>query len=117
CIVAKAWDYHVTDALRTSLDEAVAMAADSVEYLVGCDLDVFLDAEHFFDGYLRNPEFSLQVLRASQDAGVARLVLCDTNGGTLPHDVERIITEVRAALPDAQLGVHFHNDSGVAVAN
>jgi 2-isopropylmalate synthase len=117
CIVAKAWDYHVTDALRTSLDEAVAMAAESVEYLVGCDLDVFLDAEHFFDGYLRNPEFSLQVLRASQEAGAARLVLCDTNGGTLPHDVERIIGEVRAALPDAQLGVHFHNDSGVAAAN
>jgi 2-isopropylmalate synthase len=119
CIVAKAWDYHVIEALRTSLHEAVAMAADSVAYLKSCDLDVFLDAEHFFDGYLRNPEFTLQVLRASLEAGADRLVLCDTNGGTLPHDVERIVTDVQALVPEVvgRIGVHFHNDSGVAVAN
>jgi 2-isopropylmalate synthase len=117
CIVAKAWDYHVREALRTTLDEAVAMAADSVEFLKGAGLDVFFDAEHCFDGYLRNPEFTLQVLAAAFDAGADRLVLCDTNGGTLPHDVERIMGEIRAALPDAALGVHFHNDSGCAVAN
>jgi len=119
CIVAKAWDYHVTDALRTSLDEAVAMAADSVAYLQSCDLSVFVDLEHFFDGYLANPEFSLRVLQGSLDAGAARLVLCDTNGGTLPHDVERIVTEVHTAVPESigRIGVHFHNDGGVAVAN
>jgi 2-isopropylmalate synthase len=117
CMVAKTWDYHVTEALRTTLDEAVAMVADSVAYLTQRDLDVFLDAEHFFDGYRRNPEFALRVLRAGQEAGASRLVLCDTNGGTLPHDVARIVAEVRAALPEAALGGHFHNDAGCAVAN
>jgi 2-isopropylmalate synthase len=117
CMVAKTWDYHVTEALRTTLDEAVAMVADSVAYLTQRDLDVFLDAEHFFDGYRRNPEFALRVLLAGHEAGASRLVLCDTNGGTLPHDVARIVAEVRAALPGAALGGHFHNDAGCAVAN
>jgi 2-isopropylmalate synthase len=117
CIVAKAWDYHVTEALRTTLDEALSMVSDSVEFLRNAGLEVFLDAEHFFDGYGRNPEFSLRVLRAAHEAGAARLVLCDTNGGTLPHLVEQTVAEVRSALPDAGLGVHFHNDTGCAVAN
>jgi 2-isopropylmalate synthase len=117
CMVAKSWDYHVTEALRTSLDEAVAMVADSVEHLVGRGLTVLLDAEHFFDGYRRNPQFSLRVLRAAQEAGAARLVLCDTNGGTMPWEVERIVAAVRAELPGAGLGGHFHNDAGCAVAN
>jgi 2-isopropylmalate synthase len=116
CIVAKSWDYHVTEALRTTLDEAVRMVADSVEFLRGAGLRVFLDAEHFFDGYLRNPEFSLSVLRAAEDAGAEALVLCDTNGGTLPHDAERVVGEVvgRFGVP---IGVHFHDDGGCAVAN
>ena len=84
CIVAKSWDYHVTEALRTTLDEAVAMVSDSVEFLRNAGLEVFLDAEHFFDGYRNNPEFALRVLRAAHEAGATRLVLCDTNGGTLP---------------------------------
>ncbi|HVW31868.1 MAG TPA: citramalate synthase [Acidimicrobiia bacterium] len=117
CIVAKSWDYHVTEALRTTLDEAVAMVADSVEFLLGAGVEVFLDAEHFFDGYQRNPEFALRVLRAAHEAGAARLVLCDTNGGTLPHVVEQIVGEVHAALPGAGIGAHFHNDTGCAVAN
>jgi 2-isopropylmalate synthase len=117
CIVAKSWDYHVREALRTTEDEAVAMAADSVEFLRGAGLEVFLDAEHFFDGFKGNPDFALRVIRAAFEAGSSRLVLCDTNGGTLPHDVEWITSEVRAALPDAKLGVHFHNDAGCAVAN
>jgi len=116
CIVAKASELHVTDALRTSLDEALAMAADSVRFLRKHDLRVFFDAEHFFDGYRDNPEFSLRVLRAAEEAGAETLVLCDTNGGTLPHDVERIVAGVAAAF-DCQVGVHFHNDSGCAVAN
>lgn len=117
CIVAKSWDYHVTEALRTTLDEAVAMAADSVRFLKERDLEVHFDAEHFFDGYRRNPKFSLSVLRAAHESGADRLVLCDTNGGTLPHDIERIIPEVQSQFPEALLGVHFHNDSGCAVAN
>jgi 2-isopropylmalate synthase len=116
CIVAKAWDYHVTEALRTDLDEAVRMAADSVEFLRHAGLRVFLDAEHFFDGYRTNPEFSLRVLRAAEEAGAEALVLCDTNGGTLPYEVERVLAEVIPATT-ADIGVHFHNDGGCGVAN
>ena len=116
CIVAKSWDRHVLEALRTDLDEAVAMAYDSVEFLRNTGLRVFFDAEHFFDGYKRNAEFSLRVLAAAEEAGAETLVLCDTNGGTLPHEVEEVLAEVRART-SAQLGVHFHNDGGCAVAN
>ena len=116
CIVAKSWDRHVLDALRTDLDEAVAMARDSVEFLRHAGLRVFFDAEHFFDGYRRNPEFSLRVIRAAEEAGAETLVLCDTNGGTLPDEVERVLSEVRPHV-SAQIGVHFHNDGGCAVAN
>ena len=116
CIVAKASEMHVTDALRTSLDEAVAMALDSVAFLHDHDLRVFFDAEHFFDGYKQNPEFSKRILTAALEGGAETLVLCDTNGGTLPHEVEAIVAEM-AGLYDCQIGVHFHNDSGCAVAN
>ena len=84
CIVGKSWDYHVTSALQTDLDEGVAMIADSVDYLGGHGLRVMLDAEHFFDGYKANPEFSLRVLEAAAEHGATHLVLCDTNGGSLP---------------------------------
>ncbi len=117
CMVGKSWDYHVLEALRTSLDEGVAMVADSVAWLKARDLEVLLDAEHFFDGYRRNPGFALRVLQAAHDAGADRLVLCDTNGGTMPWEVERIVAEVRAALPGVGVGGHFHNDAGLAVAN
>ena len=91
CIVAKSSEMHVVDALRTTLEEAVAMVADSVAFLRAHDLRVFLDAEHFFDGYKANAAFSLAILRAAEEAGAETLVLCDTNGGTLPHEVERIV--------------------------
>ncbi len=116
CIVAKSWDRHVTDALRTDLDEAVAMVADSVEFLRRHDKRVFLDAEHFFDGYRHNPEFALRVLRAAEEAGAEALVLCDTNGGALPHQVAVAVAEVRERT-SAQIGIHCHNDTGCAVAN
>jgi 2-isopropylmalate synthase len=116
CIVAKTWDRHVAEALRTSLDEAVAMVRDSVRYLVAHDLRVFLDAEHFFDGYRRNPDFALSVLAAAEEEGAEALVLCDTNGGSLPDAVGRAVAEVRART-SAQLGIHCHNDTGCAVAN
>jgi 2-isopropylmalate synthase len=116
CIVAKSAEMHVVETLRTTLDEAVAMVADSVEFLRANDLRVFLDAEHFFDGYKSNPEFTARILRAAEEAGAEALVLCDTNGGSLPHEIERIVGEVVAGF-ETQIGVHFHNDSGCAVAN
>jgi len=117
CLVGKSWDYHVEHALRTTKDEALAMISDSVAHLRSVDRRVFFDAEHFFDGYRTNPEFALATLRAAHEAGAERLVLCDTNGGTLPHDAGRIVAEVAEAVPGAVLGCHFHNDSGTAVAN
>ena len=116
CIVAKSWDRHVAEALRTSLDEAVAMVADSVRFLREHDLRVFLDAEHFFDGFRRNPEFALSVLAAAEENGAEALVLCDTNGGSLPDDVGAAVAAVRERT-SAQLGIHCHNDAGCAVAN
>ena len=116
CIVGKAWDYHVEKALRTTLDEGVRMVADSVVFLRGQGIDVFLDAEHFFDGYKSNAKFTLEILKAAQDSGARTLVLCDTNGGTLPHEVEEILGTI-GPLYSAEIGVHFHNDSGCAVAN
>jgi len=117
CLVGKSWDYHVEHALRTSLDEAVAMVADSIEYLRSQGRRVFFDAEHFFDGYRSNPDFAVAVLRSAYEAGAERLVLCDTNGGFLSDDVERIVGRVTDAVPDAVFGCHFHNDSGMAVGN
>jgi 2-isopropylmalate synthase len=116
CLVAKSAERHVTETLRTSLTEAVDMVADSVAYLHSQGRRVFLDAEHFFDGYKANAGFSLDVLRAAQQAGAEVVILCDTNGGTLPSEAERIVGSVRDAL-DLKLGCHFHNDSGCAVAN
>ena len=117
CIVGKSWDYHVTEALRQPLDEGVAMVGDSVEFLKAEGLRVFFDAEHFFDGYKRNPEFSLQVLEAAAVQGADCLVLCDTNGGSLPHEVERIVTDVVRHFDGVQIGMHTQNDTGCAVAN
>jgi 2-isopropylmalate synthase len=117
CIVGKSWDYHVLEALRTDLDEGIRMVAESIEYLKKHDRRVFFDAEHFFDGYRSNPEFALAVLRAAKEAGAERFVLCDTNGGTLPHVVTRIIDEVQREVDADNVGVHFHNDAGCAVAS
>jgi len=116
CIVGKASEYHVTEALRTTLDEGVAMVADSVRFLKENDRTVFFDAEHFFDGYRENPEFSMRVLEEAAMAGADCLVLCDTNGGSLPGDVERIVRQVADHL-QAPVGVHLHNDTGCGVAN
>ena len=116
CIVGKAWDYHVEKALRTTLGEGVRMVADSVEFLRNQGIDVFLDAEHFFDGYKSNQEFTLEILKAAQDSGAKTLVLCDTNGGTLPHEVEEILGAISPRFT-TEIGVHFHNDSGCAIAN
>ncbi len=118
CIVGKCWDYHVEQALETTLDEGVAMVADSIEFLYGSGRTVMFDAEHFFDGYKRNPEFSLRVLEAAALKGASTLVLCDTNGGALPHEVEAAVAEVVDHFRgDAKIGVHLHDDAGCGVAN
>jgi len=116
CLVGKAWDLHVTEALRTDLAEGVAMVGDSVAFLRRQGRRVFFDAEHFFDGYASDAAFAMQVIEAAQQAGAERLVLCDTNGGMLPLDIARVVRDVkaRASVP---LGIHVHNDAGCAVAN
>jgi 2-isopropylmalate synthase len=118
CIVAKSWDYHVLNALQTTLDEGEAMIADSVEFLAGHGRRVMVDLEHFFDGFKRNPEFALRALEAAVVKGASHLVLCDTNGGSLPHEVEAVVAEVhRHVGSDAIIGIHCHDDTGCAVAN
>jgi 2-isopropylmalate synthase len=118
CIVGKSWDYHVTEALGTTLDEGVAMVGESVAFLKAAGLRVFFDAEHFFDGYKANAEYALRVLEAAATNGADCLVLCDTNGGSLPHEVQQAVEQVRGYFgDDQQLGIHTQNDSGCAVAN
>ena len=116
CIVGKCSAYHVTEALRTGTDEGVAMVADSIRFLKSQGRTVFFDAEHFFDGYADDPEFSLRVLTGAADAGADCLVLCDTNGGSLPGRIESMVRDVVAAV-DCAVGVHLHNDTGCGVAN
>ncbi|HEY7659099.1 MAG TPA: citramalate synthase [Actinomycetota bacterium] len=116
CLVGKAWDLHVTQTLRTDLDEGVAMVRDSIAFLREQGRRVFFDAEHFFDGYRSEPTFAIRVLEAAEEAGAERLVLCDTNGGMLPLDVAGIVEAVRVAF-ETPIGIHVHNDAGCAVAN
>lgn len=118
CIVGKGSQFHVTEALRTTPEEGLAMVGESVRFLTGEGLRVFFDAEHFFDGYRQNREFTLGVLEAAVTNGASAVVLCDTNGGSLPHDVQRVTTEVCEYLgDDVVVGIHTQNDSGCAVAN
>ncbi|MEY2754789.1 MAG: putative 2-isopropylmalate synthase [Actinomycetota bacterium] len=118
CIVAKSWDYHVLEALQTTLEEGAAMIADSVGFLRGQGRLVMVDLEHFFDGFKRNPEFSLRAIEAAVVNGASHLVLCDTNGGSLPHEVEQIVADVKRHVGnDATIGIHCHDDTGCAVAN
>jgi 2-isopropylmalate synthase len=118
CIVAKSWDYHVTEALKTTLDEGAAMIADSVAFLHGHGRQVLVDMEHFFDGFKSNPEFSFRTLEAAVLRGASHVVLCDTNGGSLPHEVEDIVRQVHAHIgDDVTIGIHCHDDTGCAVAN
>jgi len=116
-LVGKAWTLHVTDALRTSFDENLAMVADSVSHLVAAGRRVVFDAEHFFDGHAADPAYALAVAKAAAEAGADTVVLCDTNGGTLPGTVERVVAEVRRELQGVRIGVHCHNDAACAVAN
>ncbi|MFV0422124.1 citramalate synthase [Oleidesulfovibrio sp.] len=116
-IFGKSWDIHVNEALRIPLERNLEIIHDSVAYLHSKLNEVLFDAEHFFDGYKANPEYALAALRKAHEAGARVLVLCDTNGGSLPSEVFDITAEVRKALPDATLGIHTHNDCELAVAN
>jgi len=117
CIFGKAWGLHVTETLHATLEENVRMVRDSVAFLVDAGRTVFFDAEHFFDGYAADPAYAIEVCRAAAGAGASGVVLCDTNGGTLPHVVARVVREVAEALPGVTLGIHAHNDAACAVAN
>lgn len=122
-IFGKSWDLHVTQGLKTTLEENLAMIQDTIEYLRSQGRRVIYDAEHWFDGYKHNREYALKTLEAAIAAGAEWLVLCDTNGGTLPHEVGAIVRDVVQAVascenvPIPQIGIHTHNDSDTAVAN
>jgi len=117
-IFGKTWDLHVRDALRVSLETNLEMIGSSVAYLrQASGRPVFYDAEHFFDGWRANPDYAIATVTAAHAAGAERLILCDTNGGSLPEQITVAMAAVQRALPTAKLGIHVHNDSGCAVAN
>ncbi len=126
-LFGKSWDLHVTDGLKTTLDENLAMIQDTIQFLGHRERRVIYDAEHWFDGYKHNPSYALETLKVAIAAGAEWVVLCDTNGGTLPYEISEIVRQVAqaigltsqssAAAPTVQLGIHTHNDSGTAVAN
>ena len=117
CFVAKSWDYHVRVALETTEEENLASIRDSVRAAKAKGREVLLDCEHFFDGYKANPQYALACAKAAYEEGARWVVLCDTNGGTLPHEVERIVADVCRAIPGDHVGIHAHNDTEQAVAN
>ena len=117
CMVAKSWDYHVRVALGISNEENLAGIAESIRAVVASGREAMLDCEHFFDGFKGNPAYALAVAKTAHEAGARWVVLCDTNGGTLPHEVERIVGEVVKHVPGENLGIHTHNDTDNAVAN
>jgi 2-isopropylmalate synthase len=117
CFVAKAWDYHVRVALKTTNDENLACITDSVKAALAAGKEAMVDCEHFFDGYKANPKYALACAKTAFEAGARWIILCDTNGGTLPHEVEEIVATVTQHVPGENLGIHAHNDTEQAVAN
>ncbi|HHT9130535.1 MAG TPA: citramalate synthase, partial [Candidatus Brocadiaceae bacterium] len=116
-VVGKSWDFQVTDVLKVSLDENLKMVSDTIAYLKSKSREVFFDAEHFFDGYKKNREYALKVLKEAESSGADVIVLCDTNGGSLPSEVAQIVEEVRKKTKGIMFGIHTHNDGDLAVAN
>ena len=116
CLVGKSWDFHVEVALGISLDENLENISQSIE-AASKKGEALLDAEHFFDGYKKNKDYALKCLKAAHESGAEWIVLCDTNGGTLPHEIHDIVREVANDIPAEQLGIHTHNDTGNAVSN
>ncbi|HLP91795.1 MAG TPA: citramalate synthase [Nostocaceae cyanobacterium] len=116
-IFGKSWDLHVTEGLKTSLEENLGMIRDTIAYLCSQGRRVIYDAEHWFDGYKQNPDYALQTLATAVKSGAEWIVLCDTNGGSLPQEITQIIQAVNAELSISQIGIHTHNDCDLAVAN
>jgi 2-isopropylmalate synthase len=116
-IFGKSWDLHVTQVMENRLEENLAMIRDTVSYLRRNGREAVYDAEHFFDGFQHNRDYALQTIAAAAEGGADFVVLCDTNGGSLPSDVEAVFAEVRARFPGVRLGIHTHNDCGLALAN
>ena len=117
CLVAKTWDFHVDVALGITLEENLQGIKESVAAVVASGREALLDCEHFFDGYKANPEYALHCAKAAYEAGARWVVLCDTNGGTLPEEIEAIVAEVVKHIPGDRLGIHVHNDTDNGVAN
>ena len=117
CLVGKSWDFHVDVALGISNDENLENISESAKHFVEQKKEFMFDAEHFFDGYKNNPKYALSCLKAAYAQGARWIVLCDTNGGTLPHEISKIVSEVLKQIPGKNLGIHAHNDTGNAVAN
>jgi 2-isopropylmalate synthase len=117
CLVAKSWDYHVRVALGITNEENLQSVDESVKAVAATGREPMIDCEHFFDGYKGNREYALAVARTAYEAGARWVVLCDTNGGTLPHEIERIVTDVTRVVPGSHLGIHTHNDTENAVGN
>ena len=117
CFVAKAWDYHVRVALGIENDENLECIKQSVEAVIASGREAMVDCEHFFDGYKANPDYALQCAKTAYDAGSKWVVLCDTNGGTQPHEISTIVEQVLKIIPGKNLGIHAHDDTGQAVAN
>lgn len=116
-IVGKSWDYHVTKALNIELSDNIKMIAESIKHIKNSKCEAMFDAEHFFDGFKRNEEYALESISAAYKNGARWIILCDTNGGTLPHEITEIISEVIKHVPGKNLGIHCHNDTENAVAN
>ena len=117
CLVGKSWDFHVDVALGISNDDNLENIRESAKYFIKKNKEFMFDAEHFFDGYKANPKYAMSCLKAAFDQGARWIILCDTNGGTLPHEVSKIVLEVLKDIPGKNLGIHAHNDTGNAVAN
>lgn len=117
CLVGKAWAHQVETALKVSRKENLRMVSESLQYIDDKKREVLFDAEHFFDGYKSNPDYALDVVKAAYDAGARWVVLCDTNGGSLPHEISEIVSVVAQHVPGSHLGIHCHNDTESAAAN
>lgn len=115
-VFGKSWDFHATDILRATLEENLDMIFDTVRYLTDCGKEVIFDAEHFFDGYKNNPDYAIKAIRTAEEAGAAAVCLCDTNGGCFPDEIEKIVRAAVNAL-SIPVGIHTHDDAGMAVAN
>jgi 2-isopropylmalate synthase len=117
CIVGKSWNFHLEHALNITQEENYQLISSSIKHIVDKDKEAMFDAEHFFDGYKDNPEFALKCVKTAYENGARWIVLCDTNGGTLPSEIKEIISQVTKHIPGKNLGIHCHNDTGNAVAN